>query len=341
MAPAYAVPRLLARTGRPCRTSTSTRSTRRSRRRCSCTLKAWEDPDFCGSVSALDAPLGSIDRGRLNVNGLARRRPSVRRDGRSHRGSLSRRSSSRPAEAEGSSRSARPAGRASSRSSRHEHDRPLHDHRQLARGPKVSAPTADPAAPLRARYAALRGAGARRGRRAFATGIAAWLGGEGVAAVSTLPDSGDKVGAVVLDLSAATDPAELDQLRLLGAPAVKALRRNGRVVVIGTDPATLTDVAEVTTQRALEGAVRSIGKELRSGATANLVLAQGDARDGVRSAVEFFLSGTLGLRRRPGGPGRRVHERRRRRAATARRQGGRRDRRRTRHSCRDRPRAGP
>ncbi|MGO4360090.1 3-oxoacyl-ACP reductase [Terrabacter sp. RAF57] len=125
----------------------------------------------------------------------------------------------------------------------------------------------------------------------FADGIAAWLGGEGVAAVSTLPDSGDKVGAVVLDLSAATDPAELDQLRLLGAPAVKALRRNGRVVVIGTDPATLTDVAEVTTQRALEGAVRSIGKELRAGATANLVLAQGDARDGVRSAVEFFLSG--------------------------------------------------
>ncbi len=95
----------------------------------------------------------------------------------------------------------------------------------------------------------------------------------------------------MLDLSAAVDPAELDQLRLLGAPAVKALRRNGRVVVIGTDPATLTDVAEVTTQRALEGAVRSLGKELRGGATANLVLAQGDAHDGVRSAVEFFLSG--------------------------------------------------
>ena len=82
----------------------------------------------------------------------------------------------------------------------------------------------------------------------FADGIAAWLGGAGVPAVSTLPGEGEKVGAVVLDLSAATDPAELDQLRLLGAPAVKALKRNGRVVVVGTDPTTLTYVAAVTTQ---------------------------------------------------------------------------------------------
>jgi 3-oxoacyl-[acyl-carrier protein] reductase len=125
----------------------------------------------------------------------------------------------------------------------------------------------------------------------FADGIASWLASVGVATVSTPGDAGEKVGAVLLDLSAAVDPAELDQLRLLGAPAVKALGRNGRVVVIGTDPQSLSDVAEVTTQRALEGAVRSIGKELRAGATANLVLAQGDAHDGVRSAVEFLLSG--------------------------------------------------
>ena len=129
----------------------------------------------------------------------------------------------------------------------------------------------------------------------FVEGISTWLAGAGrpwvSTTVSTTAEAEDKVGAVVLDLSAAVDPAELDQLRLLGAPAVKALKRNGRVVVIGTDPATLTDVTEVTTQRALEGAVRSLGKELRGGATANLVLAQGDAHDGVRSAVEFFLSG--------------------------------------------------
>ncbi|MEW1953468.1 3-oxoacyl-ACP reductase [Terrabacter sp. NPDC080008] len=125
----------------------------------------------------------------------------------------------------------------------------------------------------------------------FADGIASWLDDIGVATVRAQPEAGEKVGAVVLDLSSAADPAELDQLRVVGAPAVKALKRNGRVVVVGTDPATLSGVAEVATQRALEGTVRSLGKELRAGATANLVLAQGGATGGVRSAVEFFLSG--------------------------------------------------
>lgn len=113
----------------------------------------------------------------------------------------------------------------------------------------------------------------------------------GLAVASTGDEAGDQIGAIVLDLSTATDPGDLDAIRIIGAPAVKRLRKNGRVVVIGTDPATVTDVAEVATQRALEGFVRSLGKELRAGATANLVLAQGDAMDGVRSATEFFLSG--------------------------------------------------
>lgn len=125
----------------------------------------------------------------------------------------------------------------------------------------------------------------------FAHDLGAWLGTRGIDTVTEVGDPPDKLGAVVLDLSAAAIPGDLDRLRALGAPAVKQLQPNGRVVVIGTDPGTLTDVAAAATQRALEGAVRSIGKELRAGATANLVLAKGHAADGIRSAVEFFLSG--------------------------------------------------
>ena len=33
------------------------------------TLKAWEDPVFCKERLGLDAPMGSIDRAKLNVNG--------------------------------------------------------------------------------------------------------------------------------------------------------------------------------------------------------------------------------------------------------------------------------
>lgn len=34
-----------------------------------CTLKAWEDPDYCRTVLGRDAPLGAIDRTRLNRKG--------------------------------------------------------------------------------------------------------------------------------------------------------------------------------------------------------------------------------------------------------------------------------
>lgn len=34
-----------------------------------CTLKAWEDPDYCRTVLGRDAPLGPIDRSRLNPKG--------------------------------------------------------------------------------------------------------------------------------------------------------------------------------------------------------------------------------------------------------------------------------
>jgi acetyl-CoA C-acetyltransferase len=34
-----------------------------------CTLKAWEDADYCKTRLGLDAPLGSIDRSKLNVKG--------------------------------------------------------------------------------------------------------------------------------------------------------------------------------------------------------------------------------------------------------------------------------
>jgi len=33
------------------------------------TMKAWEDPQFCKEKLGLDAPLGKIDRSKLNVKG--------------------------------------------------------------------------------------------------------------------------------------------------------------------------------------------------------------------------------------------------------------------------------
>ncbi|WLG23834.1 acetyl-CoA C-acetyltransferase [Pseudomonas sp. FP1154] len=69
MAPAYAVPRLLARNGLTLQDFDYYEIHEAFAAQVLCTLKAWEDPDYCKTRLGLDAPLGSIDRRRLNVKG--------------------------------------------------------------------------------------------------------------------------------------------------------------------------------------------------------------------------------------------------------------------------------
>ncbi|MGO4598701.1 acetyl-CoA C-acetyltransferase [Terrabacter sp. 2RAF25] len=69
MAPAYAVPRLLVRNGLSLQDFDFYEIHEAFAATVLTTLKAWEDPDFCKGRLGLDAPLGSIDRSKLNVNG--------------------------------------------------------------------------------------------------------------------------------------------------------------------------------------------------------------------------------------------------------------------------------
>ena len=104
------------------------------------------------------------------------------------------------------------------------------------------------------------------------------------------PDDSPRLGAVVFDACAATVPADLEQLRAVLAPALRRLERHGRVLVLGRPPEGLTEPAAAATHRALEGVVRSVAKELRGGATANLVLVGAGAEPAARSTVRFLLS---------------------------------------------------
>jgi len=69
MAPAYAVPRLLARNGLTFDDIDFFEIHEAFAGTVLSTLAAWEDPEFCRDRLGLDAPLGSIDRAKLNVNG--------------------------------------------------------------------------------------------------------------------------------------------------------------------------------------------------------------------------------------------------------------------------------
>ena len=69
MAPAYAVPRMLERNGLTLQDFDFYEIHEAFASQVLSTLAAWEDPVFCKERLGLDAPLGSIDRSKLNVNG--------------------------------------------------------------------------------------------------------------------------------------------------------------------------------------------------------------------------------------------------------------------------------
>ncbi len=69
MAPTYAMPRMLERAGLSLQDFDFYEIHEAFAAQVLCTLKAWEDPVYCRERLGLDAPLGAIDRDKLNVNG--------------------------------------------------------------------------------------------------------------------------------------------------------------------------------------------------------------------------------------------------------------------------------
>ncbi len=84
MAPAYAVPRMLARNELSLQDFDFYEIHEAFAAQVLSTLAAWEDPVFCHERLGLDAPLGSIDRAKLNVKGgsLAAAHPFAATGGR-------------------------------------------------------------------------------------------------------------------------------------------------------------------------------------------------------------------------------------------------------------------
>jgi 3-oxoacyl-[acyl-carrier protein] reductase len=100
-----------------------------------------------------------------------------------------------------------------------------------------------------------------------------------------------KAKALVFDATGIADSTELVELQRFFYPAVGRLRRSGRVIVLGTPPAAAGSSRAATAQRALEGFVRSLAKEIGSrGATAQLVLVSPGAENQLASTLRFLLS---------------------------------------------------
>jgi 3-oxoacyl-[acyl-carrier protein] reductase len=109
----------------------------------------------------------------------------------------------------------------------------------------------------------------------------------GVSVLDAVPATGS-VAALVLDARAVSTPGDLAGVREFLTPGLRHLAGSGRVVVLGR-PADGADVTVDATRQALDGIVRSLAKELRRGATANLLWVEDEAS--LESALRFLLSG--------------------------------------------------
>ncbi|MBJ9984364.1 3-oxoacyl-ACP reductase [Acinetobacter sp. S40] len=106
-------------------------------------------------------------------------------------------------------------------------------------------------------------------------------------------NSGDKESkfkAVVFDASGIQNSEQLNELYKFFNPVARQIQSSGRVIVIGTTPESAKTVKQAIAQRALEGFVKSVGKEFKKGITAQVVYVDEGAADNIESTLRFLLS---------------------------------------------------
>ncbi len=118
------------------------------------------------------------------------------------------------------------------------------------------------------------------------------LSGAGVEVHDAPVDALDvpRYAGLVFDASGLSTAADLGALHEAFHTTIRRLGASSRVVVLGRIPDECEDPAAHTAQRSLEGFVRSIGKELRAGGTANLVEVATHAASGLAAPLRFLVS---------------------------------------------------
>jgi 3-oxoacyl-[acyl-carrier protein] reductase len=96
--------------------------------------------------------------------------------------------------------------------------------------------------------------------------------------------------ALVFDATGISGSEQLTELWAFLSPTIRRLRSCGRVIVLGTPPEDASTPPHAVAQRALEGLVRAVGKEVRNGTTAQLVYVRPGGEDAIQSTLRFLLS---------------------------------------------------
>jgi 3-oxoacyl-[acyl-carrier protein] reductase len=96
--------------------------------------------------------------------------------------------------------------------------------------------------------------------------------------------------ALVFDATGIESSDELDRAWAFFGPAIRRVLPSGRVIILGTPPEDCATPPLAIAQRALEGLERAIGKELKRGATSQLVYVKPKAENQLESTLRFLLS---------------------------------------------------
>ncbi|MGY3680645.1 3-oxoacyl-ACP reductase [Streptomyces sp. TE33382] len=123
------------------------------------------------------------------------------------------------------------------------------------------------------------------GRSAITDELRALLGATGPKTV----DRAERPAAIVLDATGVASAAGLGDVHAALHPVVRSLAPCGRVVVLGTAPSP-DDHHRAAAQQALEGFVRSLGKEIGRGSTVQLLRVVPEAVASAESTLRFLLS---------------------------------------------------
>ena len=103
-------------------------------------------------------------------------------------------------------------------------------------------------------------------------------------------DKESKFKAVIFDASGIQNSEQLNELYQFFNPIARQIQTSGRVVIVGITPETAKTVKQAIAQRALEGFVKSVGKESKKGIAAQLVYVDEGAEANLESTVRFALS---------------------------------------------------
>ncbi|MEA2212615.1 MAG: 3-oxoacyl-[acyl-carrier protein] reductase [Solirubrobacteraceae bacterium] len=103
-------------------------------------------------------------------------------------------------------------------------------------------------------------------------------------------ESDRRLKALVFDATGIRSSGQLEEAWAFLHPSIRRVIASGRVIILGTPPEDCGAPAEAIAQRALEGLERAIAKEVKKGATAQLIYVAPGAESELESTLRFFLS---------------------------------------------------